>query len=233
MVKHDAFRDKTLETVQYVAGHRAQIIKYVAGGIAVLLLVGGFWLYRDNQHTIRMNALNDAYKVYNSQVVEQGNPPPFANYWFRTRAEQVTAINKAFTGLADKYGNSDESMIAHFYLGLIAGDDGKNAEAEKQFKIVSDNASNDYSSLAKLSLAQLYKAGGKIDDGRKLIQSVIDKPSIFVTKEHATIEMARLIQESKPDEAKKLLEPLRTSVRTGVSQAALTAYSDIMQQQKQ
>src|SRR5450432_3617510 len=105
MVKHDAFRDKTMETVEYVSGHRAQIIKYAAAVVAVVLLAGGIWIYRDNQHTTRMNALNDAFKVYNSTVVEQGNPPPFASSWFRTQAEQSAAIDKAFTGLANKYGN--------------------------------------------------------------------------------------------------------------------------------
>ena len=229
MVKHDAFREKTLETVQYVSGHRSQILKYVAVVVAVLLLAGGTWLYRDNQHSLRMNALNDAFKIYNSQIVEQGNPPPFANYWYRSAAEKTTAINKAFTGLTEKYGNSDEAMIAHYYLGLLAADAGKTDESEKHYKTVAENASRDYASLAKLSLAQLYKSTGKLEEGRKLIQSLIDSPTIFVTKESATIEMARLLQQSKPDEARKLLEPLRTSVRTGISQAAIGALGEMMQ----
>jgi hypothetical protein len=232
MVKHDAFREKTMETVEYVSGHRLQIVKYLGAIVAVVLIAGGIWLYRDNQHTQRMNALNDAFKVYNSTVVEQGNPPPFASSWFRTKAEQTAAINKAFTGLADKYGGSDEGMIAHYYLALIAGDNGNNAEAEKQFKIVAENASKDYASLAKLSLAQIDKSNGKLEEGRKMLQSVIDNPTLFVTKEQATIELARLLQTDKPDEARKLLEPLRTSPRTGISQAALTALGDMMQQNK-
>jgi predicted negative regulator of RcsB-dependent stress response len=229
MVKHDAFREKTMETVEYVSGHRSQFVKYGAIAVAVLLLAGGAWIYLEGQHTQRMNALNDAFKVYNSTVVPAGNPPPFANYWYRTDAEKTAAVTKAFTTLGDKYGTSDEGMIAHYYLGVVAGDAGNSAEAEKQFKIVADNASKDYASLAKLSLAQLYKTNGKLDDGRKLIQSVIDNPTTFVSKEQATIEMARLLEQSKPDEAKKLLEPLRTSVRTGVSQAAIGALGEMMQ----
>src|SRR5450432_2562700 len=149
MVKHDAFREKTMETVQYVSGHRSQIIKYVAAGALVLLLGGGYWLYSDNQHTTRMNALNDAFKIYNSTVVKEGAPPPFANAWYRTEDEKAKAIDKAFTDVTQKYGNSDEAMISRFYLGLIAGDKGNSAEAEKQFKMVVDNASKDYAALAK------------------------------------------------------------------------------------
>jgi tetratricopeptide (TPR) repeat protein len=229
MVKHDAFRERTMETVEYVSGHRSQIIKYVAAAVAVILVAGGIWLYRDSQHTTRMNALNDALKVYGATIVAQGNPPPFASYWYRTEAEKSAAVNKAFTDLTAKYGDSDEAMIAHYYMGVIAGDAANTAEAEKQFKMVADNASKDYASLAKLSLAQIYKSNGKLDDGRKLIQSIMDSPTLFVTKEQATIELARLLQQDKPDEARKLLEPLRTSPRTGISQAALTVLGDMMQ----
>ena len=221
MVKHDAFREKTMETVEYVSGHRSQIMKYVAAAVAVVLLAGAYWIYRDTQHTARMNALNDAFKVYNAQVVTEGNPPPFANYFYKSVADKDKAVNKAFTDITEKFGSSDESMIAHYYLALIAGDNGKADEAEKQYKIVADNGSRDYASLAKLSLAQIYKGKGKLDDGRKLIQSLIDSPTLFVTKEQATIEMAKLIMQSKPDEARKLIEPLRTSVRTAVSQSVI------------
>ena len=230
MVKHDAFREKTMETVEYVSGHRSQIVGYAATVIGIVLIAGGIWLYRDNQHAIRMNALNDAFKVYNATAPVEGAPPPFASYWYRTVAEKNTAVNKVFTNLAEKYGNADEGMIAHYYLGLIAGDNGNDAEAEKQFKIVVANASQDYASLAKLSLAQMYKGNGKLDEGRKLLQSIIDRPTIFVTKEQATIEMAHLLQDAKPDEARKLLEPLRTSVRSGVSQAAIGALGEMIQQ---
>jgi len=229
MVKHDAFREKTMETVEYVSGHRSQIVKYGAAAVAALLLVGGTWLYREGQHTERVNALNDALKIYDANVVKEGNPPPFAIYWYRSDAEKNTAVNKAFNGLVDKYGASDEGMIAHFYLGLIANDANNNSESEKQFKIVAENGSKDYASLAKLSLADLYKSEGKIEDGRKLIQSIIDNPTTFVSKEDATIALARLLQQSKPDEARKLLEPLRTSIRTGVSQAALGVLGEMMQ----
>ena len=232
MVKHDVFREKTLETVEYVSGHRSQILKYVAAGVAALVLVFGIWFYRDGQHTTRMNALNDAFKMYNAQVVEQGNPPPFANYFYRSVPEKEKASQKAFTDITEKYSGSDEASIARFYLGVIAGDAGKADEAEKQFKVVADTASRDYASLAKLSLAQVYRGKGRLEEGRKLVQSLIDSPTTFVTKDQATIEMARLIMQEKPAEARKLLDPLKTSVRAAISQAAIGILGELQQQQQ-
>ena len=49
---------------------------------------------------------------------------------------------------------------------------------------------------------------------------------MFISKEQAQIELAKVIAQSKPDEAKKLLEPLRTSPRSTVSRWAVTAYGD-------
>lgn len=229
MVKHDAFREKTMETVEYVSGHRSQFVRYGGIALALLILAGGIWIYRDVQHSKRQAAIAQAFKVFGSQIVAEGNPPPFVDVWFRTKTEQQAAIKKAFTEVADQYGSADEAMMARFYLGLIAGDAGDIPEATKQFQLVADQGSNDYASMAKLSLAQILKNQGKVDEGAKLLRSVVDNPSNFVSKEQATIELARLIGSSKPEEARKLLEPLRTA-RTAVSQAALTALSDLQQQ---
>jgi predicted negative regulator of RcsB-dependent stress response len=229
LAKHDGFREKTIETVEYVSGHKSDFVKWGALALAVIVLAGGIWFYRDYQHTQRQNALNNALKVYGSEIVPAGNPPPFTDVWFRTKDEQKKAINKAFTELVDKHSGSDEGTVGHYYLGLIASDEGNAAESEKQFKVVAENGSADYSSLAKLSLAQMYKGQGKVGEGEKLLHSVMDHPTTFVTKEHATIELARLIMQSKPDEARKLLEPLRTA-RPAISQNALTALSELAQQ---
>ena len=102
-------------------------------------------------------------------------------------------------------------------------------EAERRFKLVVDNGDAPYASLAKLALAQIYQSQGKGAEGEKLIRSLIDHPSVLVSKEEATIALARLIAPTKPQEARKLLEPLRSNERSAVSRAALPALSDISQ----
>jgi hypothetical protein len=44
-------------------------------------------------------------------------------------------------------------------------------------------------------------------EAEKLLRGLIDKPSDFVSKDEATIALARLIAQSRPEEAKKLLDP--------------------------
>jgi hypothetical protein len=66
----------------------------------------------------------------------------------------------------------------------------------------------------------------------QLIQSVIDHPSVIVSKETAILAMADLIKTSDPQRARKLVEPLRTSTRSAVSKAAITLDSSLSQPQQ-
>ena len=83
-----------------------------------------------------------------------------------------------------------------------------------------------YASLAKFALAQMYQAQGKIAQAEQLLRGLVQKPTVMVSKEQATIALGRLLGPTKPAEARKLLEPLRTE-RSAVSRAALTALSEI------
>ena len=54
-----------------------------------------------------------------------------------------------------------------------------------------------------------------------------DNPTALFSKENAQIELAKLIAPTKPEEAKKLLEPLRQlSTRNAVSRWAITAFGE-------
>ncbi|MCX6625410.1 MAG: hypothetical protein NTY38_30995 [Acidobacteria bacterium] len=73
-----------------------------------------------------------------------------------------------------------------------------------------------------LALAQIYASQSKIADAEKLLRGLIEDPTVFVSKEQATISLAEILQRTRPDEARKLLEPLRGSARPAVSRAAIS-----------
>ncbi len=66
-------------------------------------------------------------------------------------------------------------------------------------------------------------------DAEKLLRSLIDDPTILVSKEQATIALAKVLAKKNPAEARKLLEPLRAE-RGPVSRAALTALGEMSAQ---
>jgi hypothetical protein len=91
---------------------------------------------------------------------------------------------------------------------------------------VADDGDRQTASLAKLALADIYFITSRPQEAEKLLRDLMDNPTVYVSKEQATYALARGIASSKPAEAKKLLEPLRTS-RSAVSQAAIQLYAEL------
>jgi predicted negative regulator of RcsB-dependent stress response len=225
-LKSDRFALEVQHSVEYVSEHRKQLVRWgVIAAAAVLLIVGGF-VYRNYQRTVRQEKLADATQIINATIGQ--SPSPYA-VSFPTTADRDKAFNKAFTEIAVKYPGTDEGLLAEFYLGTHAADAGKIDEAAKHYKVVADAGNGPYSSMAKLSLAQIYAAQGKQKEGENLIQSVIDHPTELVSKEAATIALARLVAPKDPARARKMLEPLRGNPRSGISRSALNALDDMSQ----
>jgi len=216
-LKTDKFAVEVEHSVEYVAAHKKQAFQYGAIALVVVLIAGGIWYYRSHQHEQRQQALAQAVDVMQAMVNPGGGP----GLTFPSEAAKNAASEKAFKEVYDKYSGSAEAIVAATYLGAIETDMNKLSEAEKYFQIVADSSDKNYASLGKLSLAQLYMGGGRQADGEKLLRSLIDNPTMFVSKEQATIALAHGLTSSKPAEARKLLDPLKTE-RPAVGQVAIT-----------
>ncbi|HEY6389890.1 MAG TPA: tetratricopeptide repeat protein [Bryobacteraceae bacterium] len=223
-LKSDRFALEVQHSVQYVSGHRQQLVRWGGVAIGVVVVIVAVFAYLNHERTVRQAALHAALQIQNANVGPTQNEFVLS---FPTAAEHNKASVKAFTELAAKYSGSDEGTIAQYMLGTNAADQGNMAEAERHLKTVVDSGNSSYGSLAKLSLASIYASEGKQAEGEKLIQSLIDHPTVVVSKELATISLAELVMHSDPARARKLLEPLRGSPRPNVSKAALSALSDI------
>jgi hypothetical protein len=224
-LKADKFAVEVEHTVDYVAHHRAQVLRYGVIGVVVVALAIGIYFYRQHEHGVRQELLASAIQLQEAPV---GPPQPGAPITFPTEDAKVAAVGKAFTDLSTKYSGFAEGVIAEYYLGAAAADHNNTAEAEKHLKKVINDGDKNYSSLAQLSLAQLYVVTGRAPEAEILLRSLMDHPTIFVSKEQVTISLARVIGKPRPDEARKLLEPLRTT-RSNVSQLAVGALGELSQ----
>ena len=225
-LKSDRFALEVQHSVEYVSEHRRQMVLWGGIAIAVVCVIIAVFVYRSYQHSVRQEKLASAMLIMNATI---GQAPSEYILAFPTAADRDKAFNKAFTELATKYSGTDEGLLAEFYLGTHAADQGNMDEAAKHYKVVADSGNGPYSSMAKLSLAQIYAAQGKQADGEKLIQSVIDHPTELVSKEAATIALARLVAPKDSARARKMLEPLRGNARSSISRGALNALDDMSQ----
>jgi predicted negative regulator of RcsB-dependent stress response len=223
-LKGDKFAREVGHTVEYVSEHRKQAIRYGIVGAAVLVAVLVVTGYRRQQHNARQAALTAAIEIQQAPV-----GPPTSEFVksFPTEQERNSAAAKAFSDLVAKYSGSDEAIIAEYYLGAMAAEQDQTQEAEKWLKAAAESSNANYASLAKLTLADLYRWQGKAPQAEKLLRSLIAKPSEFVSKEQATIALAELLAPANPAEARKLLDPLSTTGRAAVGRAAMAVLSQL------
>lgn len=222
-LKHDKFVEQVGHTVEYATEHKQDFAKWGGIGLAVVVIAFGVYLYMGRQASARQEALRTAIRTQESSV---GPASSEFLVTFPTEEEKAKGVQKTWTELADKYSGSTEAMIAHYYMAVNAADKGNLQEAEKHFKIVADSGKDAYASQAKLSLAQMYDSQGKTDEAEKLLKSVLNDPTIMVSKEQATVALARVMAKKNPAGARKLLEPLRTE-RGAVSRTAINLLSEI------
>jgi predicted negative regulator of RcsB-dependent stress response len=222
-LKTDKFALEVGHTVDFFEEHHTEIVRYGAAALVVIAIVVLIFVYRSHQHMIRQQALSRAIQVQEAPV---GQGSPGAPLTFPTQEAKDKEAIKVFSELAAKYSGTDEGYIAEYYLGCIAADQGKLGEADKRFSSVADSAGKQYASLAKLSLGQLYFAEGKPGPGEKMLRSLMDHPTVFVSKDQATVVLAKVLAPSNPVEARKLLDPLRAKPGA-ISQTAIQAYGDL------
>jgi predicted negative regulator of RcsB-dependent stress response len=224
-LKTDKFALEVGHTVTFFEEHQKELIRYGAGGIVLVLLIVGYSMYSHQQHGVREEALAKAIQIQETAVGPITNPGQSQTTFPTQEAKDEVAL-KTFGDVQSKYPSSDEGEIAGYYLGAIKADQGKLADAEKSFKDVADKGNAKYASLAKFALSQIYFADGRAAQGESTLRDLMANPTIYISKEQAAIALARAIAKTKPAEARKLLDPLRSQPGS-VGQAAISVYGEL------
>ena len=217
-LKTDKFALEIGHGVDFFEEHRQEIIRYGAIALAAILLILGYAVYSRHRHTDREEALTQAIQTQEAAIAPYSTN---GGLTFPTQTAKDQAANKVFTEIRTKYPGSTEAEIAGYYLGGIQADAGQMAEAQKTLEEVAEKGNARYASLAKLSLAEIYFSGGQGEKGEKLLRDMIAHPTVFVSKDQATISLAGYLIPTKPEEARKLLTPLLAR-NDAVGQVALT-----------
>jgi len=222
-LKTDKFALEVGQTVSFFEEHRDEILRYGAVALVVAALIAGWLVYQRHQRTGREEALAKAILLQEAPI---GTAPNSLGLNFVTQAAKDQETTKAFAALAAKYPGTAEGEVAQYYIGAIEADASKMAEAEKHFQEVAQHGNAAFASLAKLSLAQIYFSDGRDAQGEATLRDLIDHPTALVSKDQATLTLARHLMLKRPAEARRLLDPLKT-VNGPVGQLALSLYGQL------
>jgi len=223
-LKTDKFALEVGHTVTFFEEHRQELYRYGVAALVVAALIAGYSIYAGREHVVREAALSHAIEVQEAGV---GGVSANGGLTFPTQEAKDKEAIKVFGDLKNKYSGSMEAEVSQYYLGSILADQGNLAQAEKSFQEAAEKADAKYSSLAKLSLAQIYFSDGRDTQGESMLRDLIKHPTVFVSSEQASITLAKYLEIKKPAEARKLLEPLRSQPGS-VGQIALTMLGEMV-----
>lgn len=222
-LKSDKFVLEVAHSVEFFEKHRGSFIRYGAIVLALVIAGAGIFYLMKSRKEARIAELSAAMEVYNSSV---GPDMGGRMKTYPTEEARQAAIKKELTGLISRNSGSEEAGVASYLLGANAADQGNIAEARKYLADAVKDGGKDYGSLAKLALAGIARSEGKMAEAETLLKELVDNPTTLVGKEQATIELASIIAAAKPDEARKLLEPLRTE-NSSAGRTAITMLADL------
>jgi TolA-binding protein len=169
---------KTNEVADIVSRFKAtmdtagpRISRLLLAGLVVLLVVGGFFAWRNYAATKAQAMLAEALTVDTAAVVppappaQPGQPapqPPPAGSFPTEQARREAALAK-FTAAAAAHPSTDAGTMARYRAASIYAEMGKLGDAEREFKTVADSGGALYGQMATLGLADLQVRQGQYD----------------------------------------------------------------------
>lgn len=221
-LKHDQFIDTTQHGLEWASENRHTVI--IAGSIllaVLIIVVGGFVIYNNRAHAASV-AFGTAMQEYQTPLAEPGQPVPPGVKTYASVAERAKAANQLFMAAADKYNMMPDGRTARYFGGLTYIETGNNSAAESTLKQVAGGWNNELASLAKLSLANLYRQTGRDSQAIDLYNELTAKPTTSVPAGLAQLQLAELYEtQGKPEDAKKIYAKLKD--KDGKSAAGLLA----------
>jgi TolA-binding protein len=220
-LKTDQFAQQVGHIVEEVEAHRSQVIRYGAAVVAALVLIAGVYWFVHSRKQSRELELAKVMRTWSAPVGAPGG----GDYSYPDAAAKDRAFSKAASELIANHSGSDQAGAAEYLLAIRAADQGKLDVAERYFKQAVSDGGPEYGALAKFALADVYVTQGKTADAEKLLKELIAKPSVLVSKDQATIALAKSYVKRRPLEARKLLQPFLAQT-TAVGRVAASVYAE-------
>lgn len=225
-LKEDRFVETAQGAAEWTAAHRKPVI---AIAVALIVVVGGtlgFIAWRSRQNAGANLALGAAMRVFSANLRSPSAPvTPENKNDFTSAAERGKAAEKQFKSVADQYSHTDAGHIARYLAGVAAMQAGDNAGAEQQLKAAADSGDKNIAALAKMALANYYRANNKLADATRIYKELADHPTDTVSKAAAELAMADMYESTDPKEAMSIYQ--RIQKEDPDSPAAQTAASKL------
>jgi predicted negative regulator of RcsB-dependent stress response len=208
-LKQDKIHDALEHGAEAVYTHKQTAIVVLVVVLIVAAAYGGWSIYHERQTAAASAAFDTAMKAYSGHL---GSSPDPAEVGDPSYADETARSNDAlqkFNVVADKYPSTRPGMLARYYAALCLEDLDKENQAVEELKKLSNGSDKELASMAQYQTAILYSRTGKGDEAAKIFRALSDKPSVFVTRPLALLELAGVLRQTNPKEAATVYQQVK------------------------
>jgi hypothetical protein len=208
-LKTDRIHDAIEHSAEAVYSHKQVTLI----GLLVVLVVGagygGWTIYMERQTAAASAALDVAMKAYSGRVGASSEPAEPGEVSYPDEAARSKDAAQKFMAAADKYPSTNPGRLARYYAALSMEDIDQQNQALEQLKRLSSGGDKELASMAQYQTAVIYARTGKTDEAAKIFRALADKPSAFVPRPLALLELAATMRQTNPKEAANLYQQIK------------------------
>ncbi|HZD48999.1 MAG TPA: coatomer subunit epsilon [Silvibacterium sp.] len=213
-LKQDRFVEATASGLGWVQLHRTGVIRVAITTVVIAaLIVTGVIVYKSRSTRAEI-AFGQAMDIYNSPLLQPGQPPTPGEPSYKTAADRAKAANPLFVDVANHYGWFKVGANARYFAGLTYLDMGQTGPAEAALQKAASSHDSNLAALAKMALAGLYAQSGRPGQAVDIYQQLIKSPTTTVPASAAKLQLAQLYETTNPAQAKKLYAEIKDQDKT-------------------
>jgi predicted negative regulator of RcsB-dependent stress response len=207
-LKQDRIHDAFEHGAEAVYSHK-QVALIVLLVVAVFAAGYGAWsVYIERQTAAASAAFDVANKAYSGHIGAADPAEPGEATYPDETARSNDAVAK-FLAVADKYPKTNPGRLARYYAALCLEDLDRQNQALEHLKKISSGSDKELASMAQYQTAVIYERTGKTDDAVKILRTLADKPTVFVPRPLALLELGAALSKSNPKEAANIYQQVK------------------------
>jgi predicted negative regulator of RcsB-dependent stress response len=210
-LKTDKIHDAIEHGAEAVFSHKQVTLIALLVLVLVVAGYGGWSIYSDRQTAAASGAFENAMKAYTGRVgpAVPGEPTDPGEMTYADETAKSNDAAQKFAAVADKYPSTNPGRLARYYQALCLENLDRQNQALEQLRKIISGSDKELAAMAQYQTAVIYARTGKPDDAAKTFRALADKPSTFITRPLALLELAGVLRQTNPKEAANVYQQIK------------------------
>lgn len=217
MAEHISRKELKKDKIHDAIEHSAEAVyshKQITSAVLLLALIGalaygGWTLYHDRQTARASLEFDKAMKAYTGRIGGSSDSAESSEMSYKDEAARSADAQQKFRVVADKYAHTTPGKLARYYAALCLEELGQHNQALEELNKLSAGNDKELASLAQYQTAVVFSRTGRVDEAMKIFRKLADKPSTFVPRPLALLELAGVLREKNAKEAATIYEQIK------------------------